>query len=261
MIISVPMAYKTLAEFFIEKMGDRRLSDVSKGTGIGDSFLSKLRSGKYKSVGLEVAVDLANYFHEPLEDMLKLIGKGHYFPKLKKALSVEIETREPRIIESFPDADTHAEFHNLQAGDEFIPIRILADPAGLGQGRLVSAEETRGYALIYKAALSRKAWNQPRKAEKIVCLFAAGDSMKPTIQDGSLIAVDIEDNAEIRKGQIYVVEIPDEGVTIKRVVRSDSSLVLLADNLETPGFPRCVPLSSASNPVRGRVVWTWSVFR
>jgi transcriptional regulator with XRE-family HTH domain len=183
----------------------------------------------------------------------------HRFFAPEPLVPKSIADREPRIIETFPDQETHEEFRRFGTADEYVPIRILADSASLGQGHLITSEEARGYALIYKHALSRKAWNQPRRAEKIVCLFAAGDSMTPTIQDGSLVAIDIEDTSEIQKGKIYAVEIPDEGVTIKRVYRAGDHLALFADNQATPGFPCCVPLNKSFNPVRGRVVWAWNV--
>jgi hypothetical protein len=35
--------------------------------------------------------------------------------------------------------------------------------------------------------------------------------MSPTIQDKSLVAIDLEDREEIRRNKIYTVEIPDAG--------------------------------------------------
>ena len=168
--------------------------------------------------------------------------------------------REPVIVEHFPDAETRDEFHSLQRQDDFVAIRILADSASMGEGRIISREDARGYALIYRHALPGKAYNQPRHDPKVICVFASGNSMSPTIQDGSLVAIDVEDRAEIQKGRIYAVEIPDEGVTLKRVYHAGDHLALLPDNPETPGFPRCVPIGDL-NPVRGRVVWAWNVFR
>jgi transcriptional regulator with XRE-family HTH domain len=166
--------------------------------------------------------------------------------------------KQPIIVESFPDDKTSTEFHEVEAQDNFVPIRIIGT-ASLGQGRIVSTEETKGYALIYKHALNRKAWTQKRSDEKIVCLWANGDSMSPTIQNGSLAAIDVEDRAEIRNQKIYAIELPDEGVVLKRLHRTGDHLILFADNPNTPGYPKCMMLDEELSPIRGRVVWTWNV--
>ena len=169
-----------------------------------------------------------------------------------------VADKQPIIMESFPDAQTHDEFREVEAQDNFIPIRIVGT-VSLGQGRIISGEETEGYALIYRHALNRKAWTQKRNAEKIVCVWAKGSSMSPTIQDKSLVAIDIEDRGEIRNQKIYAVELPDQSVVLKRVHRTDDHLILFADNPHTPGYPKCVMLDEELSPIRGRVVWTWNV--
>ena len=166
--------------------------------------------------------------------------------------------KQPIIMESFPDDKTSTEFHEVEAQDNFVPVRIIGT-ASLGQGRVVSTEETKGYALIYRGAINRKAWTQKRSAEKIVCLWAQGDSMSPTIQNKSLVAIDVEDRAEIQNQKIYAIELPDEGVVLKRLHRTENHLILFADNPNTPGYPKCMMLDDELSPIRGRVVWTWNV--
>ena len=197
------------------------------------------------------------------EDTIEAIAKALRVP-LYSLFSDEplvpkpVADKQPIIVESFPDTQTHDEFRGVEAQDDFIPIRII-ETVSLGQGRVVSNEETKGYALIYRHALNRKAWSQPRKSEKIICVWAVGDSMSPTIQNGSLAAIDIEDRSEIRNQKIYVVDVPEEGVVIKRVHRTGDHLILFADNPHTPDYPKCVMLDEELSPIRGRVVWTWNV--
>ncbi len=168
--------------------------------------------------------------------------------------------KDPTIVEVFPDEAAKLEYSKFRSRDDFLPIRIIGT-ASLGHGRFVSAEETKGYALIYRPALPKKAAAQKRDKEKIVCLFAEGESMLPTIQDGSLVAIDIEDRNEIRRNKIYAVDIPDAGVTIKRVVQTDGHLMLFADNPNEPGFPTCISKKDLNyNPICGRVVWAWNKF-
>jgi len=177
-------------------------------------------------------------------------------PLTSRALS----EKSPVIVESFPDQTTRLDFSKYRTRDDFIPIRILEDPAALGHGAVVSQERTRGYALIFQGALPTKARKQTREKEKILCLFVKGDSMIPTIQNDSLIAIDVEDRNEIKNYKIYAIEIPDEGVTIKRVYRTNHELILMADNRDFSGFPRCLHLDHLGyNPICGRVVWSWNV--
>ena len=85
--------------------------------------------------------------------------------------------------------------------------------------------------------------------------------MTPTIQDGSLVAVDVEDRNEIHGNKIYAVDLPDAGVTLKRVIQKDGYFFLFADNPNEPGFPTCVSMKGLNyNPICGRVVWVWNKF-
>lgn len=100
-----------------------------------------------------------------------------------------------------------------------------------------------------------------RDREKIVCLFTEGQSMHPTIQDGSLVSVDIEDRNEIQRNKIYAVDLPDAGVTLKRVIQKDDHFIFFADNPNESGFPTCISMKGLSyNPICGRVVWAWNKF-
>ncbi|GBD40115.1 HTH-type transcriptional regulator PrtR [bacterium HR37] len=56
-----------------------------------------------------------------------------------------------------------------------------------------------------------------------------GDSMEPTIPDGSIVVVD-PNQKRIVDGKIYVLEIPYIGVTVKRVFIDYPNIILKADN-------------------------------
>jgi len=231
---------------------DRRFkgnaSSFSKAAGISAPYLNEILNGKRR-------------FNE---DWLNKIAKALDVPIYQlfidePVVPKSVADKEPAILELFPDQETQTEFAKFSSRDDFLPIRILADRASLGHGAIVSQERTGGYALIYRSALPRKAAKQKRSAEKIVCLFAAGDSMSPTIQDKSLVAIDVEDKTEVQNKKIYAVEIPDEGVTIKRILQHNDHLLLFADNRDFPGYPRALCLKELNyNPICGKVVWTWN---
>jgi phage repressor protein C with HTH and peptisase S24 domain len=177
-------------------------------------------------------------------------------PLVSKAQS----EKDPAIFEVFSDEAAKLEYSKFRTRDDFVPIRIVGT-GSLGHGRFVSSEETKGYTLIYRHALPKKAVTQKRDQEKIVGLFVKGDSMSPTILDKSLVAIDLEDRDEIRRNKIYAVEMPDAGVTLKRVIQKDDQFILFADNPNEPGFPTCIGMKGLNyNPICGRVVWAWNKF-
>jgi transcriptional regulator with XRE-family HTH domain len=222
----------------------------AKKAGISNSYLNEILSGKRR-------------FNEThIVKIAAALGVPEYYLFADEPLVSKVQAeKEPAIVEVFPDQETKIEYSKFRSRDDFVPIRILEDATSLGHGSIIAQERTRGYSLVYRQALPKQAVKQSRQAERVVALFADGDSMMPTIQGGSLIAIDIEDKAEIHNYKIYAVEIPDEGVTIKRVFKDEDHLILLADNRDFPGFPRAINLRGLNyNPVCGRVVWTWTKF-
>ncbi|MEN6560899.1 MAG: XRE family transcriptional regulator [Acidobacteriota bacterium] len=224
------------------------LTKFCREKGLSTVYLNQLLNGKRR------------YNEDLLNKIAKALGIPIYQLFIDEPVVPKSQAdKEPAIVEIFPDQETQSEFAKFSSRDDFLPIRILADAASLGHGAIVSQERTGGYALIYRSALPRKALKQKRTAEKIVCLFATGDSMSPTIQDKSLVAIDVEDKVEIRNKRIYAIEIPDEGVTIKRILQHNDHLLLFADNRDFPGYPRALCLKELNyNPICGRVVWTWN---
>ena len=241
------MAVRDNIRKVISGQGYRSVLDFAKKSGLNYVYVNSIlnKDRRYNEDTIEA---IAKALNVPL---YSLFSDEPLVPK-------PVADKQPIIMESFPDAQTHDEFREVEAQDDFIPVRIVGT-VSLGQGRIISGEETEGYALIYRHALNRKAWTQKRNAEKIVCVWAKGSSMTPTIQDKSLVAIDIEDRAEIRNQKIYAVELPDEGVVLKRVHRTNDHLILFSDNQNTPGYPRCMMLDDELSPIRGRVVWTWNV--
>ena len=165
----------------------------------------------------------------------------------------------PHIITFQHDDPTmREEFASHEDADSFIPVRILGDAAAMGPGRKVASGKTAGYALIHEVALPRIARTQKRSDEQIVCLWARGESMEPTIQDGSLVAVDRRKRG-LQNGKIYLVHEGDDAVTIKRVSTSRGGhLVVTADNPATEGYPLVLSGKDADNAICGKVVWWWS---
>jgi HTH-type transcriptional regulator/antitoxin HipB len=224
-------------------------AELATSIGVTHTTINRLEGGT-QNIALFKLLKIAEILKVPIHT---LFTKEPLVPK-------SLAEKDPAIIEVFPDEASKLEYSKFRTRDDFLPIRILGT-GSLGRGRFISSEETKGYALIYRHVLPKKALTQKRDSEKIVCLFAEGESMVPTIQNKSLVAIDIEDRDEIQRNKIYAVDIPDAGVTIKRVIRSEDHLMLFADNPSETGFPLCINFKGLSyNPICGRVVWASNKF-
>lgn len=212
--------------------------------GVALSYVTKIENGQ------------ANFTIDKLFAIAKNLNLPEYNLFSSETLVPKsLAAKEPAIIEIFQDELSKKEFEQYLTRDKVMPIRILEDSASLGTGRIVAQEKTKGYALIRREIIDKNAWTQKRGNEKIICLLAEGDSMKPTIKSGSLLVLDLEDIKEIQNGKIYAIELPDEGVTIKKVYKRNDHLMLFADNREDPNYPKCILLKQKHYPIRGKVIW------
>ena len=88
-----------------------------------------------------------------------------------------------------------------------------------------------------------------------VALRVDGDSMEPTILQGSYVGV-VPLDGSISEGGIYLVNVAPFGRLIKRVrAGQGDSIELVSDNRKYP--PKLVPLEQYEAVVIGKVVWVW----
>lgn len=240
---------KTLSEYVAAKVsGDLGLTDIAKGIGVSDSHLSRVRSGKIKSVGLNVAINMALYFREPLDEILKMNGQGEYFGKMKRCLAKEFR-KDPTIQLNVP-------------GGEFEGVKCLDSPVCLGPGFNMDEAQVVGYFPILKGELPVGYKSEP---DRIVCFPTAGLSMVPTIMPDSHVVIDRYVPAEwVVPGGLYAFLLPNEGVAIKRLIKvMDNSIIIDADNPDptarkigsTKDFPMVLSLREDHSIIRGRVIW------
>lgn len=141
------------------------------------------------------------------------------------------------------------EQHRLQ---DFAFLPRYAARAAAGAGQLAVSDEITEN-LAFRRDWLRKIGINPTQA---FLLLADGDSMEPTIPDGSLMLVDgsISDPKDIRNGAIYVI-VRAGVVIVKRVqFKIDDSVVLISDN---PIYERETISRQDMNDLHfaGRVVW------
>lgn len=124
-------------------------------------------------------------------------------------------------------------------------IRASAGPGGFAFSGDPQSELTLGLDLLDSLGL---------RPNGLAMLWARGDSMFPTIPDGSLLLVDVNDTNP-RSGQIYVAQLDDD-LFVKRLQNDPSGVTLISD-AHSPQYP---PIRISRNhlkrlQVHGRVVY------
>lgn len=124
-------------------------------------------------------------------------------------------------------------------------IRASAGPGGFAFSGDPQSELTLGLDLLDSLGL---------RPNGLAMLWARGDSMFPTIPDGSLLLVDVNDTNP-RSGQIYVAQLDDD-LFVKRLQNDPSGVTLISD-ADGPQYP---PIRISRNHLKrlhihGRVVY------
>ncbi|ACM93197.1 conserved hypothetical protein [Nautilia profundicola AmH] len=108
--------------------------------------------------------------------------------------------------------------------EKFSKIRYFKDINASAGGGALNFDEN--YETLY---IDKKIIDKDLDAINVI-----GDSMEPTIKDGSIIFIDRNDKS-VQNGGIFVVSTP-AGVFVKRInLRSDGKIELISDNKLYPG--------------------------
>jgi len=153
----------------------------------------------------------------------------------------------PRIITM---VDNRRAFEEMEGAERFRAIPYMRDAAAAGRGRIVE-DDVKGYVVVHERVAARP--------ENLVAVQVAGDSMLPTLTDGSIVAIDVTQNSPAAlRGRIVCARTESDEVVIKRLGAVGADLVLTSDNPDQLEYP---PISirpeSVENPIIGQVVWGW----
>lgn len=122
--------------------------------------------------------------------------------------------------------------------------------ASAGAGNFIDKENIRDKLSFNTEWLKRLGLNLDNAA----LLNASGDSMEPTIKDGSVLLIKL-DESEIKDGSIYVIQISGQ-TFVKRLKRDLKGIQVLSDN---PLYPEqsitYAELEHNPMTVAGRVIW------
>ncbi len=138
----------------------------------------------------------------------------------------------------------------LEGQDQYYVVPYLRDPAAAGEG-LVMEEQVEGYCVIHRRVAPRP--------EVIRCVRISGDSMAPTLTDGSIVAVDISPlPMRALEGRIVCCRTGEGAVVIKRLRLRSRYALLFSDNEDQRRYPPIVvDLQEIEEPVIGQVIWAW----
>lgn len=154
--------------------------------------------------------------------------------------------QEPRSF--YPIADW-AEPSDLHP-DRFRLVPRLEVALSMGQGRGVpeTIEERQG--LAFQVAWLKRLGVSP---ERLRVFPARGNSMEPTISDGSVVLVDTG-STEVISGKVFVVEI-DHEPRLKRLFKRPNGMIQVVSDNESDRANRAFDAAPDDLRIFGRAVW------
>jgi len=138
----------------------------------------------------------------------------------------------------------------LEGEDQYYVVPYMRDAAAAGAG-LVMEEQVEGYCIIHRRVAPRP--------ECIRCVRISGESMAPTLTDGSIVAVDIAPvPMRSLEGKVVCSRTTEGAVVIKRLRLRNHFALLFSDNEDQRAFPPIVlDLRELEEPIIGQVIWAW----
>ena len=165
-------------------------SDFARKLGVERSKIADIESGRTVKIPIEMVIDIVDKFH--INGWWLFTGKGSMFENQNN----DINGYEVEVLDL-----------KASAGTGIIPFEVN---------------------VIGKYIIDKLFFSTPQKQDNIKILQVEGDSMEPTIQDGSFIVIDITKNEKI--DGIYAILL-DNNVFIKRLqFNLDGTIKIISDN-------------------------------
>ncbi len=211
-------------------------TELAEGIGITQSSIAAYETDK-RSPPLPALLALERKFRISHEWVLT--GAGERFTGARPSRPVIVTS--PKELEAL---------RRLEGEDRYYAVPYLRDPAAAGAG-LIMEEQVEGYCIIHQRVAPHP--------ERIRCIRISGESMAPTLTDGSIVAVDITPiplrNLE---GRIVCSRTAEGAVVIKRLRVREPFALLFSDNADQRTYPpMIIDLRELAEPVIGQVIWAW----
>lgn len=180
-------------------------------------------------------------------------------PEIAKALGVTTEyltDGKEMVKDAMPSFEEFIIIGGDKAGqvpspDEYVMIPQYDVHGSCGTGAMIGDVAVKG-GLVFK-----RDWVKgvSKNADNLATIYAQGDSMSPTINDGQVLLVDTTEIIP-KTSKIYLVCI-DGQLYIKRLINMIDKWVMRSDNPDKTSYPD-IDLSyerMAQIDIQGRVVW------
>lgn len=134
---------------------------------------------------------------------------------------------------------------------EYVEIPQYDVSGSCGDGAMVGDVTVKG-GLVFKKGWLESLGVQPAN---LATIYAQGDSMSPTIEDGQVLLVDTSEIVP-RSSKIYLVCI-DEQLYIKRLINIFDGWLMRSDNQDKHRYPdiNLSPERMVNIDIQGRIIW------
>ena len=219
-------------------------AQLSAELGLPQSTLADYEVDKYPVQGNTC---LALEYKFGINHSWVLTGAGEMFLESPPRPGGAVAATRPIII---TDPAELERLDDLEGRDRYYAVPYLRDAAAAGTGRIVE-DDIEGYCVIHERVAPRP--------ENLRCVRVSGDSMAPTLTDGSIVAVDItRRNPRQVEGRIVCARVSEEEVVIKRLRLRPRYALLFSDNEDQHKHPPLiVDMKEQKDMLIGQVVWAW----
>lgn len=238
-----------LKSLFQAKRGQLNLTQeklaAELGDGVTQGAVSHFMNGR-TALSVNAAVVFAKALEVPVSDISPTLAAQ--IGKMAASL--------PDMRPSHRDTDDiRVSPRSFDLNDEpgYTGVLQLTARGSTGDGDDNPHVEIRGVMAFKSAWLRANNLNQ----KHLDVIYASGNSMEPTINDGDVLLVD-ESKVEPKDGQIFAMQSESKGTIVKRLVKSDfEGWIIRSDNPDKTRYGDETLRDGEINEVRiiGRVVW------
>lgn len=238
-----------LKSLFQAKRGELKLTQEKLAADLGDGVtqgaVSHFMNGR-TALSVNAVVVFARALGVPVSE-------------ISPTLSAQIEKMTATLSDARPSHretdQTRTPPRSFDLNDEpgYTGVLQLTARGSTGDGDDNPHVEIRGVMAFKSAWLRANNLNQ----KHLDVIYASGNSMEPTINDGDVLLVD-ESKIEPKDGQIFAMQSESKGTIVKRLVRSDfDGWIIRSDNPDKARYGDETLRDGEINEVRiiGRVVW------
>lgn len=225
----------------------RTRSDAADDLGIDQAVLSRICSGKRFGISEHLVENICIRLElDPAEGLLRLfLSKNSKIKQHFLGL-----TRETSIETVHPDKYKPTGKAHKFVSEDYLPVPLVS-AATLAEHKSYQKGKKTDFVLVPKDFLPLKG--------NLIAFEIKGDSMAPTLPDGSIVAVDLNDT--LGTDNCILLFKQKNEVNVGRAFVQDSFLQLCSDNLNKNKFPNYICdmtkiESEKINPILGRVVWS-----